>query len=69
MVLGSLAYWCDVFIHVTALVKITHRFFTDSLEQIEDAPICNVGVIRYLTQCGDAKYIIFLLLSFSFRGF
>ena len=35
----------------------------DSLGVIEDAPICNAGVFRDLTQCGDAKYIIFVLLS------
>jgi len=49
-----------MFIHVNTLVKITPRFFTDPLGVIEDAPICNAGVFRDLTQCGDAKYIIFV---------
>ena len=49
--------------------EITPRFFTDPLGVIEDVPICNVGVFSDLTQCGDAKYIIFVLLSFSFRRF
>jgi len=41
--------------------KITSRFFTDPLEVIEDAPICNVGVFSGdLTQCGDAKYLKYL---------
>jgi len=35
--------------------KITPRLFTDPLGVIEDAPICNAGVFRDLTQCGDAK--------------
>jgi len=51
-------------------LKITPRFFTDPLGVIEDAPIYNAGVFRDLTQCGDdAKYKIFVLLSFSFRRF
>ena len=33
--------------------KITPRFFTDPLWVIEDVPICNAGVFRDLTQCGD----------------
>ena len=49
--------------------EITLRFFTDPLGVIEDAPICNAGVFRDLTQCGDAKYKRFVLLSFSFRRF
>jgi len=44
-------------------------YLCDTLEVIEDAPICNAGVIRDLTQCGDAEYIIFVLLSFSLRRF
>ena len=40
--------------------KITPRFVTDPLGVIEDVPICNAGVFRDLTQCGDAKYKIFL---------
>jgi len=51
------------------LSKITPIFFTNPVGVIEDAPICNAGVFRDLTQCGDAKYIIFVLLSFSFRRF
>ena len=55
MVVGSSAYRCDMFMHVNTLVKkITPRFFTDPLNVIEDAPICNAGVFRDLTQCGDA---------------
>ena len=38
------------FFHVNAL-----RYFTDPLGLIEDAPICNAGVFRDLTQYGDAK--------------
>jgi len=49
--------------------KITPRFVTDPLGVIEDAPSYNTGVFRDLTQCGDAKYKIFVLLSFSFRRF
>ena len=49
--------------------KIPPRFFTDPLGIIEVAPICNAGVLRDLTQCGDAEYITFVLLSFSFRRF
>ena len=59
MVVGMLILWS----------KITPIFVTDPLGVIEDAPICNVGILRDLTQCGDAKYIIFVLLSFSFRRF
>jgi len=40
--------------------KLTPRFFTDPLGVIKDAPICNAGVFRDLTQCGDDKYIIFI---------
>jgi len=47
--------------------QITSRFFTDPLRIIEDVPICGAGVVRDLTRCDDAKYIIFVLLSFSFR--
>ena len=47
--------------------KITLRFCTDPLGVNEDAPICNAGVFRDLKQGGDANYIIFILLSFSFR--
>jgi hypothetical protein len=36
---------------------------------MEDEPICNADVFRDLTQCGDAKYKIFVVLSFSFRNF
>jgi len=46
--------------HVNTLVKITPRFVTGSLGVIEDAPIYNAGVFRDLTQCGDAKFIIFV---------
>jgi len=48
--------------------KITLRFLTDPLGVIEDAPICNAGVIRDLTEVGDTKYIILVLLSFSLRN-
>jgi len=58
-----------MFIHVNTLVKITLSLFTDPLGVIEDAPICNTGAIMDLKQCGDAKYIIFVLLSFSLRRF
>ena len=47
--------------HVNTLVKKNLDFL------IEDAPICNADVLRDLTQCGDAKYKILVLLSFSFR--
>ena len=48
--------------------KIIPTKATGPLAIIEDAPICNAGVFKDLTQCGDAKYIIFVLLSFSFRN-
>jgi len=51
------------------LSKITPRLFTDPLGVIEDAPIFNSGVFMDLTQRGDPKYIIFVLLSFSHRIF
>jgi len=51
------------------LSKITPKIFTDPLRIIEDSPISNAGVIRDLTQCGEAKYIIFVLLSFNLRRF
>ena len=47
--------------------KITPRFVTDPLGVIQKALIWNYGVFRDLTQCGDPKYIIFVLLSFSLR--
>jgi len=49
--------------------EITPTFFVDPIGVIEDAPISNAGIFRDLTLCGDAKYIIFVLLSFSFRRF
>ena len=49
--------------------KITPRYFIDPLGVIKDAPICNAGVFSDLTECSDAKYIIFVLSSFSFRRF
>ena len=55
-----------MFIHWS---KIIPRLFTDPLEVIEDALICSTGVFRDITQFGDAKYIIFGLLSFIFRRF
>ena len=51
------------------MVKITPRLFIDPLGVIKDVPICNAGVFTDLTQCGDAKYNISVLLSFSFRRF
>jgi len=45
------------------------RIFNDLLELNEDAHICNVGVFRDLALCDDAKYIIFIVLSFSVRRF
>ena len=66
MVVGSSAYWCDMLIHWS---KIPPMFLTEPLEVIEDEPICNVGLFRDFTQCGDAKYIIFVLLSCSLRRF
>ena len=51
------------------LIKNNPYIFTDPLGVIEDTLICNAGVIRNLTQCGDARYIIFVLLSFSLRRF
>ena len=45
--------------------KITPRFFTDPLGLIEDAPICNAGVFRDLTQCGDVKYKIFVFWAMA----
>jgi len=49
--------------------KITPKCFTDPLGVTEDALILNAGIISDLTQCGDAKYIIFVLLLFSLRIF
>jgi len=70
MVVGSSAYWCDICSYMLMhWSKITPRFVTDLLGVIEDGPICNAGVFRDLTQCGDAKYKIYVLLSFSFRRF
>ena len=69
MVVGSSAYWCDMFIHVNTLVKNNTCNFTDPLGVIKDAPICNAGSYSDLTQCGDAIYIWFVLLSFSLRRF
>ena len=43
---------------------VTPRFFSDPLGVIEDAPICNAGIFRDLTQCGDAKYKIFVLFNY-----
>ena len=40
--------------------KTTPRFVTDPFGIIEEASICNAGVFKDLTQCGDAKYIIFI---------
>jgi len=51
-----------MFIHVNILVKITPRFFVDPLGVIEDVLICNADIFRDLTQCGDAKYIVFVLI-------
>ena len=49
--------------------KITSRLLTYPLVPIEYATICNAGVFRELTQCDDAKYVIFILLSFGLRRF
>ena len=57
------------YIYIIQWLNITTRYFTDPLGVIEDVPICNVGVFRDLTQCGDTKYIIFILITFSFRRF
>jgi len=45
--------------------KLILIFFTDPLGLIKDAPISNCGVLRDLTECDDAKYVLFVLLSFS----
>jgi len=50
-------------------LKITYGFFTDPLIVIKDEPISTAGIFRDLIQHGNAKYIIFVLLSFSFRRF
>jgi len=48
--------------------KITPRRFTYRLGVIGEVTICNAGVFGDLTQYGDAKYIIFVLLSFRIRN-
>jgi len=63
MVVGSSAYWCVMFIPVNTLAKINPYIFTHPLGVIKDAPICNTGVLRELTQCVDANlYNIFLII-------
>jgi len=49
-----------MFMHVNTLVKIIPRLFIEPLGVIEDAPICNAGVFKDLTQCGDATYKIYV---------
>ena len=44
---------------------ITSIFCNDPLGVIEDALMCKAGVIRDLTQCVDAKYIIFVSEDFE----
>ena len=44
------------------LSKLSPRYVTNTFGVMEDAPICNAGVFRDLKQCGDVKYIIFVLL-------
>jgi len=51
------------------LSKIIPIYVTDPLRVIDDAPICNAGAFRDLTQSVDAKYIILILLSFNLRRF
>ena len=58
-----------MFMHFNTLVKITRRFFTDPLGVIEDASICNAGVLRDLTQCCDAKYKIFVYYHLVLEDF
>jgi len=50
-----------MFMQVNTLVKNNPRYFTGPLWVIEDEPICSAGDFSDLTQCGDAKFIIFVL--------
>jgi len=58
--------WSYMLIH---WLKLSLEFYTDPLGVIEDAPICNGGIFRDLTQCDVAKSIILIVLSFNLRRF
>jgi len=48
--------------------EIAPRVFADQFGIIDETPTWNSGVFRDLTQNGEAKYIIFILLSLNLNS-
>lgn len=47
IVVGSLAYWCDVFMHINIFVNNNNAIiFPDLFGIMEDGLNCNVNVLR-----------------------